>query len=180
MLIVHFKMNYELSSTLDFFAATQRDNLYRATITKLWILAVKFLHSMMPALRGKFLLHYWALYMIIMAIYMYQSKKQDYKNSEKVVAAVIDRIEINDHWHRHYQYPQFQFTYNDSIYISADQLTWTRGKEPGDKVAVIFPKGKPEEAIIYTFVSYWIYLPALLISFMVAIFIFAALVFVKW
>jgi len=52
---------------------------------------------------------------------MYQAKREEYKNSEKITATVIDRLESTAR-RKHYFYPQFQFSYNDSIYISADQL----------------------------------------------------------
>ena len=110
---------------------------------------------------------------------MYQNKKEDYKNSEKRKATVIDRIEQRRRKGEYY-YPQFQFVYNDSTYISSDKLFWTSGWEPGEKLTVIFPEGQPEQAIIYTFVSYWIYMPALLIGFMIFFFVFAMIVIIKW
>ena len=136
------------------------------------------LFSVMLSSRKKFFFIYWTVYLVFISIYMYQSKKEEYKNSEKASAVVIDRIERTGR--RSYFYPQFQFTYNDSVYISADKLLWTRGKEIGKKLIVIFPKGYPEAAVIYTFVSYWIVLPTLLLSIMIFFFFFAIIVIVKW
>jgi len=129
--------------------------------------------------RKKFAISFWTVYLVLVCIYMYQNKKDDYKDAEKRPAVVIDRIEHRTRRGPSY-YPQFQFVYNDSTYTSADKLFWTSDKEPGDKLTVIFPKGQPEEAIIYTVVSYWIYLPALLISFMISFFVFAMFVIIKW
>jgi hypothetical protein len=136
------------------------------------------LFSVMPSSRKKFSLIYWAAYLLFISIFMYRSKKEEYKNSEKVSAVVIDRIEHTGK--RSYFYPQFQFTYNDSVYISADDLLWTRGKKIGKKLTVLFPKGQPEYAVIYTFVSYWIILPTLLLSFMIFFFFYAMIVIIKW
>jgi hypothetical protein len=126
--------------------------------------------------RKKFAISFWTAYLIFTCIYMYQNKKDDYKNSEKREATVIGRIEQRGKFH----YPEFQFVYNDSTYISSDKLFWTSGWEPGEKLTVIFPEGQPEQAIIYTFVLYWIYMPALLLGFMIFFFIFAMIVIIKW
>ena len=133
---------------------------------------------MLPA-KKKIFITYWTAYLFFMCFYMYQAKKEEYKNSKKIRAVIIDRIETFGKRGGYY-YPQFQFTYNDSVYISADKLSWTRGKKQGDSITVIFPKGNPEQAIAYTFVSYWISLPALLTSFMIFFFIFAVIVFFRW
>jgi len=132
--------------------------------------------------RKKFAIGFWTAYLIFICVYMYQIKKEGYKNSEKREAIVIDLMEGRTPARPGtlFYYPQFQFIYDDSAYISSDQLTWTRTKKPGDKVTVIFPKGQPEQAIIYTFVSYWIYFPALAISFMIFFFVFAMIVIIKW
>lgn len=137
------------------------------------------LFSMMFSSRKKFSLIYWAVYLVFISIYLYQSKKEEYRNSEKIRAVVIDRIESTGR-RNHYFYPQFQFTYNDSDYVSADKLYWTREKSIGEKLTVVFPKGEPENAVVYTFVSYWIVLPALLLSFVIFFFIYALIVIIKW
>jgi hypothetical protein len=129
--------------------------------------------------KKKFFFTYWTAYLVFISFYMYQTKREEYKNSEKITATVIDRIESTER-RKHYFYPQFQFGYNDSIYISADQLYWTREKRKGEMITVIFPKGDPEDAVVYTFVSWWIPLPPLLISFMIFFFFFAVIVFFKW
>ena len=126
--------------------------------------------------RKRFAISFWTAYLIFVCVYMYQSKKEVYKTSEKREATVIDIVRQRGKFH----YPQFQFVYNDSTYISSDKLFWTSGWEPGEKLTVIFPKKEPGQAIIYTFVSYWISMPALLLSFMIFFFVFAMIVIIKW
>ena len=126
--------------------------------------------------RKRFAITFWTAYLVLVPFFMYKGKKTAYENSEKREATVIDHIPQR----RGHYYPQFQFTYDDSTYVSEDKLIWTSGSEIGEKLTVIFPKGQPEQAIIYTFVSYWIYFPLLAISFMICFFVFAMIVIIKW
>ena len=137
------------------------------------------LFSLVFSSRKKFSLIYWTVYLLFICIYLYQSKKEEFRQSEKIRAVVIDRLESTGR-RNHYFYPQFQFTYNDSVYISADKLYWTREKAVGEKLTLVFPKGEPENAVIYTFVSYWIVLPTLLVSIMIFFFIYAMIIIIKW
>jgi hypothetical protein len=122
-----------------------------------------------------YVIFYWVGYFIFICFYLYLNKIGSYRNSEKVKAVVVD--ELFGASRRRFQgeagyYPQFQFSYKDSVYISADKLVWVRNKNVGQTLTVIFPIGKPDEAVAYTFFSYWVSLPKLLVSFMIAFFIF--------
>ena len=129
--------------------------------------------------RKTFATWFWTAYLILTSILMYESKKAAYRNSEKREAVVIDRLEARTSRGIAY-YPQFQFNYNDSVYISADKLWLTSGKRPGAKLIVIFPNGSPGDAVIYTFVSYWISAPTLILSFLIAFFVFGMIIFFAW
>ena len=111
-----------------------------------------------------------------MCCYFYFSKIDAYHNAEKADGVVIDRLygakrglksPSTDY------YPQFQFSYHDSLYISADKESIVSGKQIGDKIKIIFPAGQPEEAVIYNFFSYWFSFPAIVVSLFVALFFFA-------
>jgi hypothetical protein len=69
-------------------------------------------------------------------------------------------------------YPQFQFSYQGDIYTSADELIWVRNKKKGDHLTVIFANKKPEQAIAYTILSYWVSFTKFSISFLIAYLLF--------
>jgi hypothetical protein len=125
----------------------------------------------------KFFIGYWVVCLLFTIVYFYFHKKDLYARSEKVTATVIERLEGFRRKGRPSHYPQFQFAYNDSNYISADHNSFVSGKKKGDKLTVIFPKGQPEEAIAYTFISYWIVLPSLLIILMIFLLVFSVIIF---
>lgn len=119
----------------------------------------------------KIAIGYWIAYLLVMCFYFYQDKIDDYRNSERVTATVVDKLSGIGR-RSDYYYPQFQFTFDDSVYTSAEHLVWVRSKDPGDKIKLIFPRNRPEDAIAYTFISYWVTLPKLIISFLVAYLLF--------
>ncbi len=119
---------------------------------------------------------YWLGYLLFMIAYFYLDTIDEYRNSEKATAVVIDQLlgaGRKRYGGQGAYYPQFQFTYKDSIYTSADKLVWIRHKRPGHKLTVIFPKDRPGEAIAYTILSYWVSFTKLAISFMITFFMFA-------
>jgi hypothetical protein len=121
----------------------------------------------------RFAVIYWSLYILFIICYSYLSKVDEYYESEKAQGVVTDMLESSGRRSSTSYYPQFQFIYRDSLYTSADNGTMARFKEIDDKVTVIFPGGRPEEAVIYTIISYWISLPAVLLSAAIATFFFA-------
>jgi len=84
-----------------------------------------------------------------------------------------------------YQCPEVHFLYKPSV---ADTCTWyaTAAEsysehKPGEKVSVIFPKGKPELARIYSSGEFWFTTPYLLILLAITLFwsiIFYAIFFI--
>ena len=125
--------------------------------------------------RTRFILVYWSVYIVVTMIWLYMFKKEEYQNSERVSGVVVQQLigaRRGKYSNETGKYPQFEFVYKDSIYISADQLYWVRNKKPGDKVKLIFQKGKPEEAVVYSLLSYWAPFWKISISFLVAFFLF--------
>lgn len=115
---------------------------------------------------------YWLGYLLFMVIYFYLATIDEYRNSEKAKAVVIDQLLGAGRGKRGY-YPQFQFSYKGNIYTSADELVWVRNKKKGDNLTVIFLKGKPDQAIAYTLISYWVPFYKLVPSFIIAFFLFS-------
>ena len=89
-------------------------------------------------------------------------------------AVIIDRIETSGRRSVNYDYPQYTYNYNDSIYINADRNAHSKRRSPGDSVTIIFKKEKPDDAIIYNFFRYWIPLPYLIIGVLMALFFYFA------
>jgi len=87
-------------------------------------------------------------------------------------AVVIDRMEITRVRAVDYNYPQYQYVYNDSTYINSDRSAHAKGLDVGDSTTIIFNKNNPDEAIIYNFFRYWIPLPYLIIGVLIASFIY--------
>lgn len=114
---------------------------------------------------------YWLGYLLFMIFYFYLDTIDEYRNSEKVKAVVIDQLLGAGKGNRGY-YPQFQFSYKGNIFTSADKLIWVRNKKKGDHLTVIFPKGRPGEAIAYTILSYWVSFTKFSISFLIAYLLF--------
>jgi len=94
---------------------------------------------------------------LVMGGYFY-SRFVVYINFVKVWGIIIDKLfgRLYNRSATEGYYPQFQFSYHDRAYISADRGRMARLKKKDDKVVVIFPEGRPEQAVIYSFLSYWI------------------------
>lgn len=120
--------------------------------------------------RQKLGLSYWIGYMVFMCFFFYFDTIDEYRNSEKVKGVVVNEL-IGYNRRRYYTYPQIQFIYKDSAYLFGHQKAFLP-KSIGDKVTVIFPKGKPDKAEKYSFLPYWISLTKLFFSFMISLFLF--------
>jgi hypothetical protein len=123
----------------------------------------------MLKLNLKFWIGYFLISLLLTGFYMYFIKINEYRISTFAKALVIDKFYGQGGSTRHgggagYYYPQYQYLYNDSIYITADHNFFARNVSVGDSVTVILKKDNPDEAILYRFVSYWISLPHLLIA----------------
>lgn len=132
--------------------------------------------------KPKIVLVLFSVWILFMAGYFYLSKMEEYQGSVKIKGEVIDMLWAGGGRGKYssgrYKYPQFSFVYDDSTYISSDKNMYAKTRDIGDRVTVIFPAGMPEEARIYSVITYWVSFPALLVSaFLVAIFL--GIVFVK-
>jgi hypothetical protein len=123
---------------------------------------------------------YWVGWLLCICLISYYDTIDEYRNTEKVEAIVIDKL-MRFSRHKQYYYPQFRFEYNGSRYLFAK-----RGKpyfsswSIGEKATAIFPKGQPGEAKVYSFFSYWVSLSKIFFSFMIALFLFVIPVFLRW
>lgn len=124
---------------------------------------------------------YWIAYLTFMCIFFYVDTIDEYRNSEKNKGEVVKRLSTKGYKGRWYSYPQIKFVYNDSVYLFGQrQVLFPSRYRKGKKVTVIYPKGEPERAEIYSFLRYWISLTKLFFSFMIALFLFMSAVFIGW
>ena len=95
---------------------------------------------------------------------MYNSKIDEYKDSIKAKAVVIDELVGSGRKGGTYYYPQYRFSYLDSEYVNADRHASLARFDIGDSLVVIFRKNNPSDAIAFNFIPYWIPLPTLLLG----------------
>jgi hypothetical protein len=121
-----------------------------------------------PISKWKIVLVSLGIWILFMAGYFYLSKMEEYAGSVKVKGEVIDMLWAGRGSGKYssgrYKYPQFSFEYNDSTYISSDKNMYAKTRDIGDRVTVIFPADMPEEARIYSVLTWWISFPTLLVS----------------
>ena len=104
---------------------------------------------------------------------MHDRKIDEYRNSVKTKAIVIDKLYGDGKGrrpHSGYKYPQYSFRYNDTNFITADRNVYARNLSIGDSVTVIFRKDNPGDAVVYKFISYWVSLPHILVGLLIAAF----------
>jgi hypothetical protein len=128
--------------------------------------------------RQKLQLSYWVGYIVFMCFFFYFDTIDQYRNSEKIKAVVVDELIGYGRRGREYSYPQIQFIYNDSAWFFGHESSLS-AKNIGDSVTVIFPEGEPEKAQKYSFFPYWISLTKLFFSFMISLFLFMIPVFLR-
>lgn len=123
---------------------------------------------------------YWIGWLLCMCVIFYYDNIEQYENAEKVEARVVEKL-VGVRRRAAYRYPQFQFTYKDSSYLFAKSYglflaTW----HIGDKATAIFPKGEPDKAEVYSFLTYWVSLSKFVLGFFIASFLFVIPVFFRW
>jgi hypothetical protein len=136
-------------------------------------------------LQSKYFFSFWIGYILFMSYHFYESRINEYRVSIKQKAEVVDRLRTTVRtkavgrstviW-----YPQFQMTYEDSVYIFADHDFWARSYTTGETATVIFLPDKPKDAVVYNFLRYWISLPVLIVSFVLSLFFFIIPVIINW
>lgn len=119
-----------------------------------------------------YIIIYWSLYIVGLFVYFYFDRIDEYRNSEKVQGEVVDVVTGTGYRGGWYDYPQYQFTYHDSIYYCSDNSVRASIQDKGNKATIIFSAGKPDEAIVYKWIRYWFQLRVFLVSFMIAFFVF--------
>ncbi len=112
---------------------------------------------------------YWSVYAFLLCVYFYLSRIDSYTQSEKVDAVVVDKLYLIG---EHKKYIQVKFLYKGEVYYTASRAILFRYKRIGRPATVIFPEGEPEQAVIYNFFVFWISVPAIGISFMIAYLLF--------
>lgn len=92
-------------------------------------------------------------------------------------------------YHGDYQCPEIHFFYKLSAadtgrwYVVTPEARSLKQYHPGDKTGVIFPKGQPEKAEIYSSAEFWFTTPNMIIIFVIAAFWsigFVVVVFKPW
>jgi hypothetical protein len=110
----------------------------------------------MKTSKYKIALVYWVVYVVFICSYQYYSTIDQYRNSEKKQAEVVDRLLAQGRKRGWYYYPQLKFVYNDSIYLFGESHSFFPSRyRIGNNVTIIFPKGEPDKAEIYSFLPYW-------------------------
>ncbi|HMK25252.1 MAG TPA: DUF3592 domain-containing protein [Chitinophagaceae bacterium] len=112
---------------------------------------------MSPKSIYKYSRYYWAIVFILLPLFIYELSIRKYNNAEFVNGKIIYGLEGRaGRYGTKYYYPQYEFQYNDSTYYYAREGFDIRDFPVGSNVKIYFPKRRPEESSIYTFLNFWL------------------------
>jgi hypothetical protein len=115
---------------------------------------------------------YWLAFAIFFFFYTRAISIGEYRNSEIVKGVVVQHLEKRGRLNRTIYYPQYSFTYNDTLRYNADYYERSSRYYIGRNIKVIIPNGNPSNAKIYTFVWFWLERVQLLYCFVIAVLLF--------
>ena len=124
---------------------------------------------------------YWICWLLFVCVYSYTDNIDRYNDSERLKGVVVEKLLGRSRkTSGYYEYPQVSFIYKDSAYLFGQSNGWFISTyNIVDKMKIIFPKGNPDKAERYWFLSYWVSLPVFFFSFMIALFIFVIPIFFR-
>ena len=133
-----------------------------------------------------FSLAYWLVFVIILIFICYSEGKERLSNYDFTNAVVVDKLILRSPWgsfrygggRRDLEFAQWQYVINNDTFLFVDKQKFTYNKPIGTKRRIIYLKYKTDEALVYSF-QFWINTPLILITFMIAFFIFSICQFAR-
>ncbi|MBL7746467.1 MAG: hypothetical protein JNM19_03520 [Chitinophagaceae bacterium] len=108
----------------------------------------------------RYSLYYWILFIVLFTLFIRLNSIKEYRYADIRKAVIIDKLfgvtKGGPIYGSEYYYPQFQFAYQDTLYINADASFDFRGFAIGDTIRIYFPKETPAQSRIYTFETFWL------------------------
>lgn len=109
------------------------------------------------------------LYLVIFSLYILFSRQPDYFDSEFTRGTIVETRP----YHKAIRFREGTYTYTIPLNgWGASQVA------AGDTVKIIFDPSKPATSTLYSFFSYWLSLPELLVSALAFVVLFAAAVLI--